>query len=93
MKAGHTHDVVVWVGTKPGETNFFTLTARDADGNRARMLEVEEQVAEGDFIEDYREVGMTKEKAEERKSILKAEYKLKGFKYQPRNSLPNPMKK
>ena len=86
-----THDVVVWVGTREGETNLFTLTSRNAQGNCARLLEVQDQVAAAKFVEHYRETRLTKKKAEERKAVLKAQYKNQGYSYRPRKALPYPM--
>jgi hypothetical protein len=90
--ANGTHAVVVWIGTRPGEEKLFTITARNADGNIARMIEVEEQVAAAGFVEDYREEGLTKAQADKRKREVIAEYKGCHYALQSRNELPNPMK-
>jgi len=87
-----THDVVVWVGTKLGEEKLFTLTARNALGNSARLVEVEAQVADAKFVEVRRETNMTKSQAEAKKKEIKSDYIKRGFTYQSRNELPRPMK-
>lgn len=84
--ASGTHVVIVWVRENPGGEKLFTLTARAADPTVANLLRVEQQVEEAQFVEDLREAGLTEARAKARKAELKAEYRRRGYKYQPRKA-------
>ncbi len=86
-----THNVIVWVSSTHGKSKYFTITARNASGNQARLQEVEAQVAEAGFVEDYRETDLSKTEADARKKIVKQKYIQLGYIYHKRNALPKPM--
>ncbi len=82
--ASGTHVVIVWAREQSGHEKLFTLTARAADPTVANLPRVEQQVEEAQFVEVLREEGLTETQAKARKSELMADYKRRGYRYQPR---------